>query len=44
MKVVKWIGPESFVKQMTRPGRRVVSFNTSNGPMKCIEGGTTFFR
>jgi hypothetical protein len=28
-----FVGPESFVKQMGRPGRRVVSFNTSNGPM-----------
>jgi hypothetical protein len=44
MKMVRWIGPESFVKAMTRPGRRVVSFNTTNGPMKCVAGGTTFFR
>ena len=28
-----FIGPEHFVKQMGRPGRRVVSFNTSSGPM-----------
>jgi hypothetical protein len=27
-----------------RPGRRILSFNTSSGPMKCIAGGTTFFR
>jgi hypothetical protein len=33
MKMVRWIGQECFVKQMGRPGRRVVSFNTSNGPM-----------
>ena len=26
MKIVKWIGRESFVKDMTRAGRRVVSF------------------
>jgi hypothetical protein len=44
LKVIKFIGPESFVKQMTRPGRRVVSFNTTNGPMKCVAGGTTFVR
>jgi hypothetical protein len=31
MKVVKWIGQESFVKDMGRPGRRVVSFQTPNG-------------
>ena len=33
MKMNRFVGPESFVKQMGRPGRRVVSFNTSNGPM-----------
>jgi hypothetical protein len=33
MKMVRWIGKESFVKSMARPGRRVVSFNTPNGPM-----------
>jgi hypothetical protein len=33
MRVVKWIGQEHFVKQMGRPGRRVISFNTSNGPV-----------
>jgi hypothetical protein len=33
MKINTFIGPESFVKAMGRPGRRVVSFNTSNGPM-----------
>jgi hypothetical protein len=31
MKVVKWIGQQSFVKDMGRPGRRVVSFQTPNG-------------
>jgi hypothetical protein len=44
MKMVRWVGPESFVKAMGRPGRRVLSFNTSNGPMKCVNGGTSFFR
>jgi hypothetical protein len=29
----KFIGQESFVKAMGRPGRPVVSFNTSNGPV-----------
>jgi|SRR6516162_2547997 hypothetical protein len=29
----KFIGPESFVKSMGRPGRKVVSFNTPNGPV-----------
>ena len=33
LKIVKWIGQESFVKAMGVPGRRVISFNTSNGPM-----------
>jgi len=31
MKIVKWIGQESFVKDMGRPGRRVTSFRTSQG-------------
>ena len=31
MKIVKWIGRESFVKDMTRPGRRVASFLTPYG-------------
>jgi hypothetical protein len=31
MKVHHFIGQESFVKQMMRPGRRVISFSTSNG-------------
>jgi hypothetical protein len=26
LKTIRWIGPESFVKQMMRPGRRVTSF------------------
>lgn len=26
LKIIKWIGQESFVKQMMRPGRRVKSF------------------
>src|SRR5215813_8589760 len=31
LKTIKWIGPESFVKAMGRPGRRVVSFRTDQG-------------
>ena len=31
MKIVKFIGQQSFVKEMGRPGRRVVSFQTPNG-------------
>jgi hypothetical protein len=31
VKTIKFIGQESFVRQMMRPGRRVVSFRTSNG-------------
>jgi hypothetical protein len=31
--MIKFVGPECFVKSMGRPGRRVVSFNTSNGPV-----------
>jgi len=31
VKTIDWIGRESFVKQMTRPGRRVVSFRTDHG-------------
>jgi hypothetical protein len=38
LKINTFVGPESFVKQMTRPGRRVLSFNTTNGPMKCVAG------
>jgi hypothetical protein len=30
-KIVRWIGQESFVKEMGRPGRRVVSFRTDQG-------------
>jgi hypothetical protein len=31
LRMIRFIGPECFVKQMMRPGRRVVSFNTSHG-------------
>jgi hypothetical protein len=31
MKIVKWIGQQSFVKDMGRSGRRVVSFLTPHG-------------
>jgi len=30
-KIVRWIGQESFVRQMGREGRRVVSFRTDQG-------------
>jgi hypothetical protein len=30
-RIVKFVGQESFVKQFTRPGRRVVSFRTDQG-------------
>ena len=31
VKQIDWIGQDSFVKQMMRPGRRVVSFTTDRG-------------
>jgi len=31
LKTIRWIGPESFVKAMSRPGRRVISFRTDHG-------------
>jgi hypothetical protein len=31
MKLVRWIGQESFVRAMSRPGRRVTSFRTDHG-------------
>jgi hypothetical protein len=31
LKIVSYIGQESFVREMGRPGRRVTSFRTSNG-------------
>jgi hypothetical protein len=31
LKIVKYIGQESFVKEFTRPGRRVLSFRTDQG-------------
>jgi hypothetical protein len=30
---IRFVGQEHFTKAMGRPGRRVVSFNTSNGPV-----------
>jgi hypothetical protein len=33
LKMIKFIGQESFVKQMMRPGRRVVGFRTDKGYM-----------
>jgi hypothetical protein len=38
VKQIKFIGQQSFVAQMGRPGRRVVSFNTPNGPMSASGG------
>ena len=31
MKMVEWIGQVSFIKDFTRPGRRVTSFRTDQG-------------
>jgi hypothetical protein len=31
LKIVSWIGQESFVRDMGRPGRRVISFRTDQG-------------
>jgi hypothetical protein len=31
LKEICWVGQESFVKQMNRPGRRVLSFTTDQG-------------
>jgi hypothetical protein len=31
LKVVSWVGRQSFVHDFTRPGRRVTSFRTSTG-------------
>ncbi len=31
MKMVEWIGQVSFIKEFTRPGRRVTSFRTDQG-------------
>jgi hypothetical protein len=31
LKIVSWIGAESFVKELGRPGRRVVSFRIDQG-------------
>jgi hypothetical protein len=33
LKFIRWIGQDCFVKQMMRPGRRVVSFNGPRGPV-----------
>jgi len=41
LKMIKFIGQESFVKDMGRPGRRAISFNTSNGP---IDAGGRFLK
>jgi hypothetical protein len=31
LKFIDWVGQESFVRQMMRPGRRVLSFTTARG-------------
>jgi hypothetical protein len=31
MKMVEWVGQISFIKEFTRPGRRVTSFRTDHG-------------
>jgi hypothetical protein len=31
VKFIDWVGQESFVKEMMRPGRRVISFTTDRG-------------
>jgi hypothetical protein len=33
LRVTRFIGQRSFIHDFTTPGRRVASFNTSNGPM-----------
>jgi hypothetical protein len=33
VRYIDFIGQESFVRAMTRPGRKVVSFNTPSGPV-----------
>jgi hypothetical protein len=40
LKTIRFIG-ESFIKSFTRPGRRVISFNTPNGP---VDAGGRFLR
>ena len=30
-KMIRWVGPQCFVREMGRPGRRVVSFRTDQG-------------
>jgi hypothetical protein len=32
-KEIRFVGPRSFVHEFSRPGRRVASFNTPNGPI-----------
>jgi hypothetical protein len=32
-RIINFYGQESFVKDFTRHGRRVISFNTTNGPV-----------
>jgi hypothetical protein len=37
-KWIDWVGREHFTKLMGRPGRRVVSFTTSNGRYDAVKG------
>src|SRR5262249_4751297 len=37
LKTIRWVGQESFVKAMGRPGRRVVSFKTERGLWDAIK-------
>jgi hypothetical protein len=37
LKCIDWIGKESFVKAMTRPGRRVLSFTTDRGRFDAVK-------
>jgi hypothetical protein len=36
-KITKWIGQQSFVKDFTREGRRVKSFNTPSGKLVYVD-------
>lgn len=38
VRYIDWIGQDSFVKDMMRPGRRVVSFTTDRGKYNASKG------
>ena len=38
VRCIDWVGQNSFVKQMMRPGRRVVSFTTDRGKYNASKG------